>query len=151
MRYPSNWNSIVENWQYLQSQKQLVTVNTTISIYNIDTLDILFRWIDKEFPGTLINCTLVSGVKHLNPLLFPDRDLALQSLKRVMQTDCYKNHEILSTTVNSLYQQFENRKEINNLLLKDFFKFNNLLDHNRNTYLKDYIPNLEKYRDKYEP
>jgi sulfatase maturation enzyme AslB (radical SAM superfamily) len=149
VRYPSNWNNIVENWRYHRSQKNPVTVNTTISIYNINTLDLLFHWIDQEFPNTLINCMAVISPWKLDPLLFPDRDSVLQSLERVMQTNCYRESEILETTINSLYQQFQNRIEINEPLLKEFFKFNDLLDSNRNIYLQDYVPVLEKYREKY--
>jgi sulfatase maturation enzyme AslB (radical SAM superfamily) len=148
-RYPSNWDDIVENWRYHRSQKNPVTVNTTISIYNIDTLDILFQWIDKEFPNTLVNSYPAVNPAYLDPLLFPDRDAVLRSLERVMQTNCYKNFEIVSTNINSLYQEFQDRKEINEPLLKEFFKFNNILDQNREIHLKDYMPNLEKYRKNY--
>lgn len=148
-RYPSDWNKIVEHWHYHRSQKNPVVVNTTISIYNIDTLDVLFHWIDKEFPNTCISCNPVFTPAYLNPLLFPDRDAALQSLAQTMKTNCYKNNEILSTTIDSLYQQFENRTEPDHELLQKFFKFNNLLDQNRKIYLKDFVPNLDRYREKY--
>ena len=148
-RYPSDWNSIVENWQYHRSQKNPVTVNTTISIYNIDSLDKLFGWMDQEFPNTLISCMSAQGPKFLDPLLFPDRDAVLRSLERVTKTNCYRNVEMLASTIDSLYQQFQDRKEVNSPLLKEFFKFNDLLDQNRKIYLRDYVPNLEKYRDTY--
>jgi pyruvate-formate lyase-activating enzyme len=148
-RYPSDWSKIVDNWHYHLSQKAPVTVNTTISIYNIDSLDVLFRWIDKEFPNTLISCNNVHNPTYLNPLLFPDRSAALRSLEQVMQTNCYKNNKILSSTIDSLYQQFVRRTEINQPLLKEFFKFNDLLDQNRKIYLKDFVPNLDRHREKY--
>lgn len=148
-RYPSNWNSIVENWKYHRSQKNSVTINTTISIYNIDSLDLLFCWMDKEFPNTFISCNTVTKPIYLDPLLFPERDSVLDSLRRVMQTNCYKNNIMLATTVNSLYQQFEERTDVNKPLLKEFYKFNDLLDRSRNVHLRDYIPTLEKYREKY--
>jgi len=148
-RYPSDWNNIVDNWRYHLNQKNPVTVNTTISIYNINTLDKLFGWMDQEFPNTLISCMAVNSPAYLDPLLFPDRDAVLRSLERVMQTNCYKNVTILKTTINSLYQQFQDRTELNEPLLKEFFKFNDLLDQNRNIHLRDYVPVLEKYREKY--
>jgi sulfatase maturation enzyme AslB (radical SAM superfamily) len=148
-RYPSSWNNIVDNWHYHLNQKNPVTVNTTISIYNIDSLDKLFSWMDQAFPNTLISCMALTGPIYLDPLLFPDRDAALQSLERVMRTNCYKNSDILASTVDSLYQQFQDRIEINEPVLKEFFKFNDLLDSNRNIHLRDYVPVLEKYREKY--
>ena len=148
-RYPSNWDDIVSNWQYHRTQKNSVTVNTTISIYNIDSLDRLFQWIDQEFPNTLISCMSVSGPAYLNPLLFPDRDSVLRSLEKVMQTNCYKNIEIIKTTIDSLYYEFQARVELNEPLLQEFFKFNNLLDQNRKVHLRDYVPNLDRYREKY--
>jgi MoaA/NifB/PqqE/SkfB family radical SAM enzyme len=146
IRYPSNWNDIVKNWCYHRSQKNSVSVNTTISIYNINTLDLLFHWIDKEFPNTLINCAAVNTPTQLNPLLFPDRDAVLRSLERVMLTNCYKNHNVLKTTIDSMYQQFEERIEVNISLLKEFFKFNDLLDNHRTVHLHDYVPELDKSR-----
>ena len=104
---------------------------------------------DVEFPNTLISCTVVGNPSYLDPLLFPDRDSVLRSLDKVIQTDCYKNSAMLKTTINSLYQRFQNRTEVNTLLLNKFFKFNDLLDQNRNTYLKDYVPVLEKCRKNY--
>ena len=148
-RYPSNWNDIVSNWRYHLSQKNPVTVNTTISIYNINTLDVLFSWIDKEFPKTLINSYSLINPVYLNPLLFPDRDAVLRSLERVMQTNCYKNFEIVSTNIDSLYQQFQERTSLDTPLLKEFFKFNDLLDQNRKIHLRKYVPMLDKYRKKY--
>jgi pyruvate-formate lyase-activating enzyme len=148
-RYPSNWRNIVKNWHYHLSQKNLVSVNTTISIYNIDSLDVLFSWIDKEFPNTFINCTSLDYPRYLDPILFPDRDAVLQSLEKTTRTNCYKNNEVLATTIDSLYQKFEKRIEVNSLLLKEFFKFNNQLDQHRQVYLKDYVPNLDRYREHY--
>jgi hypothetical protein len=149
IRYPSTWNNIIENWQYHRNQKNPVTVNTTISIYNIDSLDLLFCWMDKEFPNTFISCNTVVYPRYLNPLLFPDRDSVLSSLDRVMLTNCYKNNNILATTVDSLYQQFEKRVDVDQSLLEEFYKFNDLLDHSRNIQLKNYIPTLDRYREKY--
>lgn len=148
-RYPSNWNDIVSNWRYHLTEKNSVTVNTTISIYNINTLDVLFSWIDKEFPNTLINSYPLVAPAYLDPLLFPDRDAVLKSLDRVMQTSCYKNFEIVSTNINSLYRQFQDRIEVNDVLLKEFFKFNDILDQNRKIHLRDYVPMLDQYRTKY--
>jgi molybdenum cofactor biosynthesis enzyme MoaA len=148
-RYPSNWSNIVDHWRYHLSQKNPVTVNTTISIYNINTLDKLFEWMDQEFPNTVISCMALVGPAHLDPLLFPDRDAVLRSLEKVMQTNCYKNVDILRTTINSLYQQFQTRVEIDTPSLREFFKFNDLLDQNRNIRLQDYVPVLDKYREKY--
>jgi hypothetical protein len=83
---------------------------------------------------------------QINPLLFPDRDAVLRSLERVMLTNCYKNHNVLKTTIDSMYQQFEERIEVNIPLLKEFFKFNDLLDNHRTVHLHDYVPELDKSR-----
>ena len=40
---------------------------------------------------------------------------------------------------------FENSHS-NKAQLKDFFKFNDLLDNHRGVYLKDIVPELEKFR-----
>jgi hypothetical protein len=86
---------------------------------------------------------------YLDPLLFPDRDIVLRSLEKTMHTKCYKNNEILATTIDDLYEKFQARLNVNQPLLKEFFKFNDILDQNRKVYLKDYVPNLDRYRQQY--
>lgn len=149
IRYPSDWNKIVENWRWHRDRKTPVGVNTTINIYNIDSLHDLFFWIDQEFPDTIISCMSLLKPSYLDPLLFPDRDIVLRSLEKTMHTKCYKNNEMLATTIDALYEKFQARLDVNQPLLKEFFKFNDILDQNRKVYLKDYVPNLDRYRQQY--
>ena len=146
IRWPSNWQDIISNWQYLRTNKHKIVVNTTASIYNITSLDKLFDFIDQEFPGTLIHCTLLTAPRSLSPYLYPDRELALQSLYRVQSFDCYKNDSLFASSIDGYIHYFENHHTVNHLLLSEFFKFNDKLDQSRDIKLKDYLPDLDKYR-----
>jgi pyruvate-formate lyase-activating enzyme len=146
IRHPSEWNNIVANWRYLKSQGHPVTVNTTISIYNINSLHLLFKWMDKEFPNTHVSCMIARAPKLINPLLFPDRDSVLDSLQQIQSTDTYKNNPFLSSTVDFLYEHFQKEHSVDQSLLEEFFQFNDLLDQNRTVQLQDHVPLLEKYR-----
>jgi pyruvate-formate lyase-activating enzyme len=146
IRYPSEWNNIVANWHYLKNQGHPVTVNTTISVYNINSLHLLFAWMDKEFPNTHVSSVIATSPGYINPFLFPDRDSVLDSLQQVKSTDTYKNNLLLSGTIDFLYEQFQKQHSVDQQLLEEFFEFNDLLDQNRAIQLKDHVPLLDKHR-----
>ena len=146
IRYPSDWERIVENWHYLKSQGHPVTVNTTISVYNVNSLHLLFEWMDQEFANTHVSAVIAQSPEFISPFLFPDRDSVLDSLQRVKSTDTYKNNLLLSSTIDFLYQQFHKEHSVDQLLLQKFFEFNDLLDQNRKIQLEDHVPLLAKHR-----
>ena len=146
IRWPSNWQDIISNWHYLRTNKHKIVVNTTVSIYNITSLDKLFAFIDQEFPGTLIHCTLLTFPKVLSPYLYPNQELVLQSLYRIRSFACYKNDSLFASSIDGYIRHFENNHTVNHLLLSEFFKFNDKLDQSRDIKLKDYLPELDKYR-----
>jgi hypothetical protein len=146
VRWPSNWQNIISNWHYLRTNKHKIVVNTTVSIYNITSLDKLFAFIDQEFPGTLIHCNLLTNPKLLSPYLYPNQELALQSLYRIRLFDCYKNDSLFASSIDGYIRHFENNHTVNHSLLSEFFKFNDKLDQSRDIKLKDYLPELDKYR-----
>jgi pyruvate-formate lyase-activating enzyme len=146
IRYPSDWNSIIENWSYLREHGHKVFVNTTVSIYNIDTLDILCEYIDHKFPGTLIHLTILKHPEFMSPFFHPDADKVLKSLQRIKTLMCYKNDHLFASIIDGLIQHFHYEHKINNDALTNFFVFNDRLDHSRNIFLNDYCDSLEQYR-----
>ena len=143
IRWPGQWDQIVDNWRYVVSNGHKVTVNTTVSIYNITSLDQLFMFIDKEFPGTLVHCQMADNV---SPFLFPDAEAPLESLRKITTMPCYKNDPLMASSINGYIQHFEHCHKENKVGLIEFFKFNDQLDKSRNINLQDYIPELYKHK-----
>jgi pyruvate-formate lyase-activating enzyme len=146
IRWPSNWNVIVENWQYLRDQGRKVTVNTTVSIYNIHRLHELYRFIDDCFPGTLVHCQIVESPHYLSPWLFPDRSRVLESLRQVQRMSCYRNDPLFASSIDGYVAFFDSDKQYQAATLAEFFHFNDLLDQSRSIRLADYDPVLENWR-----
>lgn len=147
IRWPSAWDAIINNWRYLRSQGHKITVNTTVSIYNIASLDQIFKFIDSEFPGTLIHCQVVDSPDVMSPFLHPYPDQVLQSLYRVTQLNSFKNDLLFASSINGYIKYFENNPLPNTTMLKKFFEFNDKLDHSRQIQLKNYLPELDNYRN----
>ena len=147
IRWPSTWNTIVENIKYLVDNNHTIAINTSISIYNITKLFDLFHWIDNNFPGTLIHAQLVfSNNDMLSALNFPNANLVLDSLLPIRQLKCYNNDKLLKSLVDGLIRHYQSALEIDLEKLKLFFEFNDKLDQSRNIRLANYIPELEQAR-----
>lgn len=149
IRWPSDWDTIIKNWQYLRNKKHSVTLSTTLSIYSICNIGKLFEFIDKEFPGTYVNFSPVTSPKYMAPTVFPDYKIALDSLYRAKQTQTCRNHnKKLETYIDHLIEYFEQQPEPDIEKLTKFFNINDKLDQSRSVYLKDYIPALDSFRNK---
>jgi len=146
IRWPADWNTIVENIRYLREQHHRVTVNVTVSIYNISSLDKLLAFIDSEFPNTLVHCQLAEGPQWMSPFVYPFKDQALESLHRAQTLMCYANDPLLASSINGYINHFENQHVIDFASLAQFYNINNKLDQSRDIELKDYLPELDNYR-----
>jgi sulfatase maturation enzyme AslB (radical SAM superfamily) len=146
IRWPSHWNTIIDNWRYLVDMGHKVTINTTVSIYNISNLYLLYEFIDQIFPRTLVHCQIVDRPQVLSPWLFPDKDLAVSSLERILKTQCCHNDLLFRDSIKGYIDIFQNRTYFDTEKLHDFFEFNDKLDISRKIKLIDYIPQLEFYR-----
>jgi uncharacterized Fe-S cluster-containing radical SAM superfamily protein len=147
IRWPSDWNAIVDNMKYLVANNHKITTNTTVSIYNVTRLYELFKWFDDEFPGMLVHAQLVgSNNDILSALRFPNTKLALASLLPIQQLKCYNNDKLLKSFVDGLIAHYKSVPIIDQEKLKLFFKFNDKLDKSRGVQLQDYIPELYRER-----
>ena len=146
IRWPSDWNTIINNWRYLKNNGHKVTINTTVSIYNIHRLHELYQFIDQHFPGTLTHCSLTEFPRCLSPWLFPEKKLVLDSLNLVRQTSCYKNDPLFASSIDGYLQFFMSETKYDQSTLDEFFKFNDLLDQSRSIRLVDYDAVLDSYR-----
>jgi pyruvate-formate lyase-activating enzyme len=142
IRWPSQWNHVIDNWKELRSRGHKVHVNTTVSVYNIVSLYQLYEFIDRNFPNTLVHC---NTAENLSPYLFPDRDLALESLSKIQKTDCYHNDPLFASSIDGYFKHFQDSHTPQDL--SDFFQFNDSLDLSRSVCLADYVPDLDAYRN----
>jgi sulfatase maturation enzyme AslB (radical SAM superfamily) len=148
IRYPSNWNNIIDNLKYLKSQNRLFSIHTTISIYNVSSLHLIYNYLDQEFPDIVADWDFVDNPSTMSPYLFPDKQLAIDSLTAVAKTNCYKNSgKIFRSRIDSCLKYFVNNHTIDQNKLKEFFIHNDLLDQSRSIRLVDYVPALDKYRN----
>ena len=147
VRWPSHWDTIVENMKYLVNNNHQITINTTISIYNVTRIYELFKWINDEFPGVLVHALPANSENDmLSAFMFPDAELAVSKLLPIQQLKCYNNDKLLKSLIDSLIDYYQSNPMINLEKLKLFFEFNDKLDQSRNIRLVDYIPELEQGR-----
>ena len=148
VRWPSTWESIIENTHYLIAHGHKISFNITVSIYTISRLNQLMTFLDKEFPKTLIHCSLVEFKDDiLNPMNYFD-DKLKDKLIEITKLNCYKNDQLLKSFIDGLIFYYTEPKSVDVKKIKDFFEFNDKLDQSRNIQLKDYIPELEEYRER---
>jgi sulfatase maturation enzyme AslB (radical SAM superfamily) len=149
IRWPSDWDSIIENLRYFYHSKHPVVITCTISIYNVWNLGDFFEFLDHNFPNIYVNFSIVSSPSCMAPTLFPDHAVALKGLLKAKQSRICKNHnKKIETILDSLINHFSQNPSLDVEKLKDFFDINDKLDKSRSVYLKDYIPYLEKFRTK---
>jgi hypothetical protein len=146
IRWPSDWHTVVNNLHYLRQQEHAVTLNTTISIYNISCLSLLFEFLDEAFPGILVHPSLVSTPFHMSPYLFPYADIVLKDLDRVKNTYTYQNLESMRTVIDNLAVFYNQNPPVDKQKLKQFFSMNDKLDQSRGVCLADYLPELDRAR-----
>jgi len=147
IRWPSKWETIVDNVRYLKEQNYVVSFNTTVSIYNIFRLYDLLVFFDQEFSATLVHCQFANSTNDLfSALNFPDRNLILESLVRIRQLKCYRNDLLLQSFIDGVIMHYDKNFKLDLEKLTAFFEFNDKLDQSRNIKLADYIPELEAAR-----
>jgi sulfatase maturation enzyme AslB (radical SAM superfamily) len=144
IRWPSEWMNIINNVHVLKERGHIITFNTTVSIYNITNLYLLLQFFDTEFPTTLVHCQLVGSDDNvLSPFLFPE---SIDTLKDIINLNCYKNDPLLASFIDGLIAHFNSTNDIDVSRLTKFFEFNDKLDRSRNVKLADYIPELDNCR-----
>ena len=146
IRWPSEWQTIVDNLSYLRDHGHKCAVNTTVSIYNVARLYELFDYLDHQFPNILIHVGLAEYPVATSLWLYPDHERVIDGLKRIETLPCYQNDKLFASTIDGMLQQFVSRSKTPNL--SAFFDFNDRLDRSRSISLADYIPELEQWRSK---
>lgn len=145
IRYPSKWDDIINNTQWIVDNNFKLTFNTTASVLNIGRLSEIFNFLNDRFPGSWLDCNYSSGV--MTPFAFPYNKQALDDLKKITETNYYQNNKVFTNNINGLIKYFTNRIEVDSKKLIKFFELNDKLDKSRNIKLNDYRPELEQWRN----
>jgi sulfatase maturation enzyme AslB (radical SAM superfamily) len=151
IRWPSDWHKIVTNVEYLYKHF-FISINITVSIYNILKLHELINFIDTNFPKAVVHCQFAESTDGmLSALNFPYSAELVDQLVQIQNLNCYKNDKLLSSFVDGLINHYQLQPKVNLLQLQYFFEFNDQLDNSRNIALIDYVPELDKARHLIQP
>jgi molybdenum cofactor biosynthesis enzyme MoaA len=144
IRYPSKFESVIDNIKKLQANGHKVSFISVVSIYNVASLHSLLEFQDEEFPNSPVQLQFDSFYNDIQSAFnHPNRQLVLDSLERCKKTKVYFNYSRgTKSVIDQLHQHYSNSPAVNMHKLKEFFDFNRKLDQSRNQKLADYIPEL---------
>ena len=146
-RWGSHWDTVIKNAHLLESKGHSISINTVPGIYNVTNLNLLFEFLDREFPHT----TIYIQLNHMgiqSAFNHPNHELALESLEKCKNTNLYYGDgKSCKTGIDSLFDHYSSNPECNWTDLQGFFDYNDQLDRARNVKLVDYIPELEACRN----
>ena len=150
VRWPTNWDKLINNIDYIYNQGHNISFNSVVSIYNIASLYSTVEFLSNRYKKIPIHLSPVM-FKHLkedvlSPYVFPDAKLIVANLDKIKKLEVYRNDLILKSKVDEYLDYFNNKHIINLSKLKLFFEYNDKLDNSRNVKLINYIPELEQYR-----
>ena len=145
IRWPADWNTIVENVHGLYKITSNISFNVTVGIWNISNLSQLVFFLEQEFPDTNVLLNKIYRPKGLVFTTFPDKELALYDLELLKSSKFYQQFLFQSKVDYYITEMKKSSIDLN--ALEEFFNFNDQLDVSRNVKLIDYIPELEQCRN----
>lgn len=145
IRWPFNWSIVEKNIKLLTKLTSNISVNVTVSIYNITRLHELVTFLETVLPvpATILLNTASDGVYC--PFIYPNKNLVIQRLELLKQTHSYIHEYYFANKVDYLINMVM-KTEVDLIKLSKFFDYNDALDASRNINLIDYIPELEECR-----
>lgn len=146
IRWPARWDKVTNNIKTLNAISQgKISFNTVASIYSVGNLYDCISYLDQNYPLAMKHLAYADSPENQQPWKFPDKDLALADLERINSLICYHNQPDFRSQVSGLEFRIKNHVP-NKDEIREFFKWNDLLDKSRGIMLKDYIPILEQCR-----
>ena len=142
VRWPSKWDEIIDNVDYLINNKHQITFNVSVSIYTITTLDKILKFLDTKYNGIHVHIQAIQYPVILSPYNFPNPSIVLKAMNTIKTLDLYNTNIETKSLIDNFIKHYNNNPMINGIQLTEFFRFNKTLDKSRNISLKDYIPDL---------
>lgn len=146
IRWPNKWDLFCENVEVLNklSNKPLL-FNCVISLYNISHCYDMLKWIEDTYNDAQLNFTILTTPKFQQAKYFPNKQIVLEEIEKLKSLKRYLVDEVFVSKV-KFFENLLRQQEFDKEILKEFFKFNDLLDRSRGCNLIDYIPELEECR-----
>lgn len=144
IRWGSDFDTQRENCFRIKEQGHILSFQTVISMWNATRIHEIFEFYDRDFPSCNV---LVQPAGYFNSYLGPWhnplRHEVLESLHRCTKTQVYYNNgRNTDDGIHELIKYVENY-DYDVQILKNFFRYNDMLDQARGSRLIDYIPELE--------
>jgi MoaA/NifB/PqqE/SkfB family radical SAM enzyme len=150
VRWPTNWDKLINNIDYIYSQGHKISFNSVVSIYNIASLYSTVEFLSNRYKKIPIHLSPVmfTYLKKdiLSPYIFPDAKLIITNLDKIKKLEIYHNDLVLKSKVDEYLNYFNTKHVVDLSTLVPFFEYNDKLDNARKVKLIDYIPELEQYR-----
>ena len=148
IRWGTDFDTVTKNAHMLLSQGHKISLQTVFSVYNSTRMHEIFEFYDREFPNASL-LVQYGGFDDdiMNPYNNPCRDMVIESMYRCMETKVYySNGRSCKTQIDAMLEWYKNNYQLDIDKLKKFYKFNDKIDQQRNSLLRDYIPELEQAR-----
>lgn len=147
IRWGSQWDSVINNTKKLHSQHK-INFNVTLSIYGIFGLTDLINFLEKEFPDSLIHLQYAEfNGDILNPFCFEHGLKLNNKLQELKNTASYDGNLLFKTFVDDVIKK-SSSSSLDEEKLNAFFKYNDMLDNSRKSFLDDYIIEFKDIRNK---
>ena len=147
VRWPTKWDKLINNIDYLYGNNHRISFNTVLSIYNITSLYNLIDFLSLRYNNLTHQLSKAESINDiLSPYNCPAIETVVSELLKIKHLDAYKNNATINSQIDSYYTHYTSSPDINLKKLKKFFEYNDKLDQSRNVKLKDYIPELEACR-----
>ena len=146
IRWGSKWDAVMENTKNLYSQHK-INFNITLSIYGIFNLQNLVQHLEKDFPDCLIHLQYAEFKDDiLNPFCFEHSEELKSKIKKLTSSKNYNSNLLFKTFVDDIITK-SLTSTVDTKKLEMFFYYNDMLDQSRNSFSKNYIPELEELRN----
>jgi len=144
IRYPITWDKLVKNIDTL-SQYGTMCFNHSIQIYNVVGMYDLFKYFDIHYTDHRSMVCYVDSPEKFWFGNYPDKNAALEEIVKCKTLDRYTRDNEFKQDILHIENTIRDT-ELDVNMLQEFFNFNDLLDHSRGVYLKDYLPILDAQR-----
>lgn len=144
IRYPITWEKLANNIELLK-QYGNISFGHSIQLYNIVGMYDMFEYFDTHYSD---QTSLVGFVDSPGRFWFgnyPDKQGALEEVQRCKTLNRYADDAAFAKDIDYIEKTLTDT-EVDFDVLQEFYDFNDLLDHSRSVYLKDYLPILDAQR-----
>jgi MoaA/NifB/PqqE/SkfB family radical SAM enzyme len=144
IRYPITWEKLSSNIELLK-QYGNISFGHSIQLYNIVGMYDMFEYFDTHYSDQISAVGFVDSPGRFWFGNYPDKQGALEEVQRCKTLNRYADDAAFAKNIDYIEKTLTNT-EVDFDVLQEFYDFNDLLDHSRSVYLKDYLPILEAQR-----